>query len=67
VNATGDSMPPPTPCATRKKISDSMFQANAQASDAPENIVSANMNTRLVPKRSPAQPLTGMNTARLRR
>jgi len=44
-----------------------MLQANAHNSEAPLNTVSANMKTRFVPKRSPAHPLTGMNTARLSR
>ena len=65
--ATGESMPPPTPCRMRKAMSDSMLQASAQSSEAAENTASANMKTFFVPKRSPAQPLIGMKTARLSR
>jgi hypothetical protein len=64
---TGVSMPPPTPCSTRNAISDSTLQARPQRIEASVNTERANMNVRLVPNRSPAQPLTGMKTARLRR
>lgn len=60
-------MPPPTPWRKRKPISDWMFQARPQSSEPVVKTVSANMNVRLVPKRSPAQPLIGMKIARLSR
>jgi hypothetical protein len=39
--------------------------ASAHASDPATNAPKANMNTRLVPNRSPSQPDTGIHTARL--
>ncbi len=64
---TGVSMPPPTPCSTRKAISDSRLQERPQPSEAAVKKNSAIMKMRLVPKRSPSQPETGMKTARLSR
>jgi hypothetical protein len=64
---TGVSMPPPTPCRTRKATS---MLSDVDAPHRPEAVVktaSAKRKTRLVPKRSPIQPDAGMNTARLRR
>jgi hypothetical protein len=64
---TGVRIPPPTPWSTRNATNDSMFQARPQSRDADVNRKSAIMKMRFVPNRSPAQPLTGMNTARLSR
>ena len=65
VTPTGVSMPPPTPCSTLKAMSCSIDCASAHASDPATNAPKANMNTRLVPNRSPSQPDTGIHTARL--
>ena len=63
---TGVSMPPPTPCSTRKKMSCSMVVEKPHAADPAVNAASANRNVRLVPNRSPSHPLVGIHTARLR-
>ena len=42
-----------------------MLCENPHMSEPKVNAARANMNTFLVPKRSPSQPLVGMNTARL--
>ena len=60
---TGIRKPPPIPCSARNRIRLSMFQAIAQSSEPPVKKASARMKMRFVPKRSPAQPLTGMATA----
>ena len=67
VCATGMSSPPPMPCSARKRIRLSMFHAAAHSADPAVNSPSASRNRRFVPKRSPAQPLTGMATATLSR
>ncbi len=62
---TGASMPPPTPCTTRKAMSWPMVWAMPHNSEPMVKAPRANMKTRLVPKRSPSQPLVGIHTARL--
>ncbi len=64
---TGVSMPPPTPCRTRNRVSDSMLQARPHSAEPAVNIAVANMKVFLVPKRSPIQPEAGIQTARLTR
>ena len=59
----GVSMPPPTPCRTRKPTSWPMVWAMPHITEPPTNRASAVRNTRLVPKRSPSQPLAGIHTA----
>ena len=60
---TGIRKPPPSPCRPRNTIRLSMFQATAQSADPIVKKASASTNTSFVPKRSPAQPLTGIPTA----
>ena len=59
----GVSIPPPTPCRTRKATSWPIVWANAAQHEPPTNSASAVRNTRFVPKRSPIQPLAGIHTA----
>ena len=63
VMPSGMSMPPPSPCSTRKVISAVMFQDNPHRIEPIKNAVSAPMYSRLVPNRSAAQPVTGMTVA----
>ena len=63
---TGVSMPPPTPCTTRNATSCPRRLGQAAQRRATANTASATRNTRLVPKRSPSQPLAGIDTARPR-
>ena len=63
VCVTGMRKPPPMPCSARNTIRLSMFHAAAQSADPAVKNASARRKTRFVPKRSPAQPLTGIATA----
>ncbi len=63
VMPAGISMPPPSPCRTRKKISDSADQAAPQSAEPATNSAMASMYRRLVPKRSAAQPVIGITDA----
>lgn len=63
---TGVSMPPPTPCSTRKAISWSIVCATPHNPDPTVKAANAKRNVRLVPNRSPNQPLVGIHTAKLR-
>jgi hypothetical protein len=60
---TGTSIPPPTPCKTRKPTNSPKLFAWPQSADAPVNIASANRNTRRVPRRSPSHPDAGIHSA----
>ena len=60
---TGIRKPPPSPCSARNTIRLSMFQAKAHSADPPVKNASARTKMSFVPKRSPAQPLTGIATA----
>ena len=60
---TGIRKPPPSPCSARNRIRLSMFHANAQSADPTVKNPSASTKMSFVPKRSPAQPLTGIATA----
>src|SRR5690349_21978570 len=51
VMPSGISMPPPSPCSTRKLISEPMLQARPQAIEPSRNRDSASMYSRLVPNR----------------
>ena len=59
----GVSMPPPTPWTMRNATSWPIVWANPHSTEPPTNRPSAVRNTRLVPKRSPIQPLAGIHTA----
>jgi hypothetical protein len=64
---TGAIIPPPTPCSTRKISSSVSEVARPHSADATVNSTIAVSSTRLPPNRSPSQPDTEMNTARLTR
>jgi hypothetical protein len=64
---TGSIMAPPSPCSTRKTTSCGSVCAAPHRVEPSENKATATQNTRLAPKRSASQPLTGRNTARLSR
>ena len=53
---TGVSMPPPTPCSTRKPTSSARLSASPHSTEAPVKTAMAKRRTRLVPMRSPSQP-----------
>jgi hypothetical protein len=63
VMPAGMSMPPPKPCSTRKAMSDSADQARPASSEPPMKSASESMYSRFVPKRSAAQPVTGITVA----
>ena len=58
--ATGSTSPPPSPCSTRATMSDSADHARPHSTDPHRNAVSAPSQTRRVPNRSLAQPVSGM-------
>ena len=60
---TGITIPPPRPCSTRNAISEPADHASPHSSDPPANAATAVMNTRRVPKRSTAQPASGITDA----
>ena len=64
---TGVIIAPPNPCTMRIVISIGRLFASPHSADPPAKISTAAQNTRRAPKRSAIQPLTGMNTARLKR
>ena len=61
---TGVIIAPPMPWTTRAATSMGMLIASPQKSEPRVKRLTAQVNTRLVPKRSAIQPLTGMKTAR---
>ena len=63
VMPAGMIMPPPKPCSTRKKISDSADHARPDSIEPSANSASEIMYSRLVPKRSAAQPVSGITVA----
>ncbi len=63
VMPSGISMPPPSPCSTRKPISDWISHAKLHNTEPLTNSTSAVMNSRLVPNRSAPQPVSGMTVA----
>ena len=56
-------MPPPKPCSTRKKISDSADQASPQSALPMPNSVTEIIQIRFEPKRSVIQPVSGITVA----
>jgi hypothetical protein len=60
------SMPPPRPCRTRKTMSDSELHAAPESMEPARNSVIDVRYRRLVPKRSAAQPVSGITVARAR-
>ena len=64
---TGRIMPPPSPCRTRKAMSELADQARPHRLEPMRNTVSESMNIRLCPNRSMAHPVTGMTMASARR
>ena len=56
-------MPPPKPCRTRKKISDSADQARPHSAEPMPNSATETIHTRLAPKRSDIQPVSGITVA----
>ena len=65
MRATGVIIAPPIPCKIREATSIGTLAARPQQSDPTAKTHTAYRKTRLVPKRSAIQPLTGMKTARL--
>ena len=63
---TGIIIAPPRPCSRRAATIIGAFSDSPHRTEATVKIAIAVPNTRLVPKRSAIQPLTGMPTARLR-
>ncbi len=63
---TGIIMAAATPCGTREATSIWALTASPHSTDETINSATADRNTRRLPKRSASQPLTGMQTARLR-
>ena len=64
---TGMTIPPATPCKTRKAMSDSALQARPHSALVATNPATTVIQTRLGPKRSAAQPVSGMTVASARR
>ena len=60
-------IPPPSPCRTRKKISELSDQASPQSAELTPKMAMETIQTRFEPKRSVAQPAKGITTARERR
>jgi hypothetical protein len=56
-------MPPPKPCRNRKTISDSGDQARPHSADATPNSATEIIHIRSAPKRSDAQPVSGITVA----
>ncbi len=63
---TGIIMAAPNPCSSRAATSIGELTARPHRMDAMVKMATAVVNTRRVPKRSAIQPLTGIDTARLR-
>jgi hypothetical protein len=63
VNPTGSSMPPPSPCKTRKTMSSPADVANAHSADPAANSAIDAIHVRLEPKRSVTHPDSGMTAA----
>ena len=64
---TGSSMPPPMPWTTRKAMSELADQARPHRLEPMTKSVSEVIQTNFAPKRSTAQPETGMTVARASR
>ena len=60
---TGMIMPPPKPCRTRKKISDSADHASPHKALPMPNSATEIIQIRLEPKRSVIQPVSGITVA----
>ena len=60
----GMIMPPPRPCRTRNAMSDPADHARPDRTDPARKSPIESMYRRLVPKRSAAQPVSGMTVAR---
>jgi hypothetical protein len=64
---TGTIIAPPMPWRTRASTKPGSEPAKLQSTEPSMKTRIASRNTRLAPNRSAAQPLIGMNTARLNR
>ena len=64
MNPRGNSIPPPMPWMTRNTMSCNMVDATAHNTELSANATTVPMNSRLVPNRSAAQPVSGMTVAR---
>jgi hypothetical protein len=62
----GEIMPPARPCRTRKAMRDATLQARPQSPLVTTNPATTVIHTRRGPKRSAAQPVTGMTVASAR-
>ena len=63
MNPSGNSMPPPMPCTTRNTMSCTIVDATAHSSEPSVKATTDPMNSRLVPNRSAAQPVSGITAA----
>ena len=59
----GMIIPPARPCRTRKAISDSALHAAPHSALVATNAVTVVIHTRRAPKRSAAQPVSGITVA----
>ncbi len=64
---TGRSIPPPMPWSTRKKMSELADQARPQRQEPMTKSAVELIQSLLAPKRSTAQPVTGVTMARASR
>ena len=60
---SGNMMPPPKPCSTRKAMSEAALQLSAHRAELTVNSPSANSHSRLPPNRVWAQLTKGIATA----
>ena len=63
VITAGIIIPPPTPCSTRKKISDAALHARPDSTEPIVKSTSDVRYSRLVPNRSAAHPVSGITAA----
>lgn len=59
----GITMPPPSPWRMRNAMSEWASQARPQSAEPSTNSATEDIHSRLVPKRSAAQPVSGITLA----
>ncbi len=67
VDISGAIRPPPIPCTARKAMRLGALQARLEATEPARKITSADIHTRLPPKRPCAHPASGIVTPRASR
>ena len=60
----GKIIPAPSPCSTRKTISEPIDHAVPASTEPARNSSSAKIHARLAPNRSAAHPVSGMTVAK---